>query len=546
MNRVQVILTLDAMKKIPLIFLCLCIAWCSLAQNAYNIIPLPKSLKPAEGNFTIKKGISVYINSDEFSPSANLLALQIKNASGQTVPVKIAKSASSGIVFSKNDALGDEEYRLQVTSKKVEIQAKTGKGAFYGLQTLLQLMPAPIYGNELSTVALTVPNCLIEDAPRFSYRGLMLDVGRYFFSVDAVKRYIDLMAIYKLNTFHWHLTEDQGWRIEIKKYPLLTSISSVRKESMLAHYPDQKYDGKPHGGFYTQEQIKEVVAYATSKYIQVIPEIEMPGHSTAVLAAYPQFGANGDKILQVKTKWGVAEDVLFPREETFTFLEDVLTEVMALFPGQYIHIGGDECPKTQWKESRFCQDLIKKLGLKDENELQSYFIRRIDKFVTSKGKKLLGWDEILEGGISPNAMVMSWRGTKGGIEAAKQNHDVVMSPNSYFYIDYYQSEAKTEPIAIGGFLPLSKCYSFEPDLPELTAEEAKHVVGIQANLWTEYISNLPYAEYMTYPRALALSEVSWSPKGSKNYEDFKKRLKGHMPSMDALKINYSKAFLSQP
>ena len=276
------------MKKIQLIILCLCIAWSSLAQNAYNIIPLPKSLKPAEGNFTIKKGISVYINSDEFSPSANLLALQIKNASGQTVPVKIAKSATSGIVFSKNDALGDEEYRLQVTSKKVEIQAKTGKGAFYGLQTLLQLMPAPIYGNELSTVALTVPNCLIEDAPRFSYRGLMLDVGRYFFSVDAVKRYIDLMAVYKLNTFHWHLTEDQGWRIEIKKYPLLTSISSVRKESMLGHYRDQKYDGKPHGGFYTQEQIKEVVAYATSKYIQVIPEIEMPGHSTAVLAAYPQ------------------------------------------------------------------------------------------------------------------------------------------------------------------------------------------------------------------------------------------------------------------
>jgi len=501
------------MKKIQLIILFMCIAWSSLAQNAYNIIPLPKSLKPAEGTFTIKKGISVYINSDEFSPSANLLALQIKNVSGLTASVKMAKTASSGIVFSKDDALGDEAYRLLVTSKKVEIQAKTGQGAFYGLQTLLQLMPAPIYGNELSAVALTVPNCLIEDAPRFSYRGLMLDVGRYFFSVDAVKRYIDLMAIYKLNTFHWHLTEDQGWRIEIKKYPLLTSISSVRKESMLGHYRDQKYDGKPHGGFYTQEQIKEVVAY---------------------------------KILQVKTKWGVAEDVLFPREETFTFLEDVLTEVMALFPGQYIHIGGDECPKTQWKESRFCQDLIKKLGLKDENELQSYFIRRIDKFVTSKGKKLLGWDEILEGGLSPNAMVMSWRGTKGGIEAAKQNHDVVMSPNSYFYIDYYQAEAKTEPIAIGGFLPLSKCYSFEPDLPELTAEEAKHVVGIQANLWTEYVSNLPYAEYMTYPRALALSEVSWSPKGSKNYEDFKKRLKGHMPSMDALKINYSKAFLTQP
>ena len=534
------------MKKIQLIILLMLFAWSSLAQNAYNIIPLPKSLKPAEGTFVIKKGISVYINSEEFSPSANLLALQIKNVSGQVVPVKMAKTASSGIVFSKNEALGEEAYSLKVTSKKVEIQAKTGKGAFYGLQTLLQLMPAPIYGNELSALALTIPNCVIEDAPRFSYRGLMLDVGRYYFSVDAIKRYIDLMAVYKLNTFHWHLTEDQGWRIEIKKYPLLTSISSVRKESMLGHYRDQKYDGKPHGGFYTQEQIKEVVAYATSKYINVIPEIEMPGHSTAVLAAYPHLGSNGDKILQVKTKWGVAEDVLFPREETFTFLEDVLTEVMDLFPGQYIHIGGDECPKTQWKESRFCQDLIKKLGLKDEHELQSYFIRRIDKFVTSKGKKLLGWDEILEGGLSPNAMVMSWRGTKGGIEAAKQNHDVVMSPNSYFYIDYYQADPKTEPVAIGGFLPLSKCYSFEPDLPELTSEEAKHVVGIQANLWTEYVSNLPYAEYMTYPRALALSEVSWSPKGSKNYEDFKKRLKGHMPSMDALKINYSKAFLSQP
>ena len=526
------------MKKIQLIILCLCIAWSSLAQNAYNIIPLPKSLKPAEGNFTIKKGISVYINSDEFSPSANLLALQIKNASGQTVPVKIAKSASSGIVFSKNDALGDEEYRLQVTSKKVEIQAKTGKGAFYGLQTLLQLMPAPIYGNELSTVALTVPNCLIEDAPRFSYRGLMLDVGRYFFSVDAVKRYIDLMAIYKLNTFHWHLTEDQGWRIEIKKYPLLTSISSVRKESMLAHYPDQKYDGKPHGGFYTQEQIKEVVAYATSKYIQVIPEIEMPGHSQALLAAYPQLGCNPDKIYEVATKWGVSEDVLCPREETFTFMQDVLTEVMALFPGQYIHIGGDECPKKQWKESRFCQDLIKKLKLKDEHELQSYFIGRIDKFITAKGKKMLGWDEILEGGLSPNAMVMSWRGTAGGIEAAKLNHDVVMSPNNFLYLDYYQADPKTQPLAIGGNLSLSKCYSFEPDLPELTEAEAKHIVGVQANLWTEYIGTPAYAEYMTFPRALALAEIGWSPKRPKNYTAFSNRVKKHLPVMDALKINY--------
>ena len=444
-----------------------------------------------------------------------------------------------------NPTLGKEAYVLNVGARKIDIQASTGAGAFYAMQTLLQLMPAPMSGDQKITTAITVPNCIINDEPRFNYRGLMLDVGRYFFKVEDIKRFLDVMAIYKLNTFHWHLTEDQGWRIEIKKYPLLTQVSSIRKETMLGHYRDKKYDGKPYGGYYTQDQIREVVAYASSKFIEVIPEIEMPGHSQAVLAAYPQFGSNQDKIYQVATRWGVSEDVLAPREETFAFLQDVLTEVMDLFPGQYIHIGGDECPKTQWKESRFCQDLIKKLGLKDEHELQSYFIRRIDKFVTSKGKKLLGWDEILEGGLSPNAMVMSWRGVKGGVEAAKQNHDVVMSPNSFFYLDYYQADSKTEPLAIGGNLPLSKCYSFEPDLPELTAEEAKHVVGIQANVWTEYISNIQYAEYMTYPRALALSEVAWSPKAPKDYPAFKKRLEAHLPHMDALKINYSKVFLKQ-
>ena len=520
------------------------VAFSGFAQNSYNLIPLPKEIVPATGQFVFKKSTTIGFSQAEFAPVANLLQEYLQRASAFPISAKTSKSAV--IQFSQNNSLGEEAYTLQINSKKIDIQAKTGKGAFYALQTLLQLMPAQIYAGTPIAGAISIPNVLIKDEPRFSYRGLMLDVGRYYFPVASVKRFIDLMAVYKMNTFHWHLTEDQGWRIEIKKYPLLTSVSSVRKESMLGHYRDQKYDGKPHGGFYTQEEVKDIVAYATKKYINVIPEIEMPGHSQAVLAAYPQLGANGDKLYQVKTKWGVSEDVLFPREETFTFLEDVLTEVMALFPGQYIHIGGDECPKTQWKESRFCQDLIKKLGLKDEHELQSYFIRRIDKFVTSKGKKLLGWDEILEGGLSPNAMVMSWRGTAGGVQAAKQNHDVVMSPNSYFYLDYYQADPKTEPTAIGGNLPLSKCYSFEPNLPELTAEEAKHVVGIQANVWTEYISNINYAEYMTYPRALALSEVSWSPKESKNFPDFKKRLTGHMPSMDALKINYSKAFLTQP
>jgi len=533
------------MKKIITQFALFFLVLSAGAQNSYNIIPLPKKLEPATGSYSFKKGTSITITDPSLEPVATLLAENIKTALGNVFAVKTGKAGASGIVFSLNNALEEEGYTLKVSSKKIDIQSKTAKGAFYAFQSLLQLMPPQIYSTSTSTAPLTAPNCSIEDAPRFGYRGLMLDVGRYFFSVDAVKRFIDLMAVYKLNTFHWHLTEDQGWRIEIKKYPLLTSISSVRKETMVGHYSDQKYDNTPYGGFYTQEQIKEVVAYAAKKYITIIPEIEMPGHSQAVLAAYPQLGCNQDKIYQVQTKWGVSNDVLCPREETFTFMQNVLTEVMALFPGQYIHIGGDECPKIQWKESRFCQDLIKKLNLKDEHELQSYFIRRIDKFVTSKGKKLLGWDEILEGGISPNAMVMSWRGTKGGIEAAKQNHDVVMSPNSYFYLDYYQADSKTEPLAIGGNLPLSKCYSFEPDLPELTAAEAKHVVGIQANVWTEYISNINYAEYMTYPRALALSEVAWSTKESKNFENFKTRLKGHMPSMDAMKINYSKAFLKQ-
>ena len=531
------------MKSFLLVFYCTILSIAVQAQNNYNLIPQPQQLIQQKGVFTLKKDMTVAVSNEVFLPAAELLVRQANTVGN--LGLNISKNKSGAIAFRENPALGKEAYILNVTSKKIDIQSSTGAGAFYAMQTLLQLMPASMSGDQVTSSAITVPNCTIQDAPRFGYRGLMLDVGRYFYKVEDIKRFLDVMAIYKLNTFHWHLTEDQGWRIEIKKYPLLTQISSVRKESMLGHYRDRKFDGKPHGGFYTQDQIREVVAYAASKFITVIPEIEMPGHSQALLAAYPQFGCNPDKIYQVATRWGVSEDVLAPREETFAFLQDVLTEVMALFPGQYIHIGGDECPKTQWKESRFCQDLIKKLGLKNEEELQSYFIHRIDQFVTSKGKKLLGWDEILEGGLSPNAMVMSWRGVKGGVEAAKQNHDVVMSPNSFFYLDYYQGDPKTEPLAIGGNLPLSKSYSFEPNLPELTAEEAKHVVGIQANVWTEYINNIKYAEYMTYPRALALAETAWSPKAPKDYAAFKKRLEGHLPHMDALKINYSKAFLQQ-
>jgi hexosaminidase len=531
------------MKSITSTFAALLFFFCLHAQESYNLIPQPKKLQPQQGVFVMKKGMSVSVENELFSPVAALLVGQANKVA--SLGLSLNKGKSGAISFHLNPSITKEAYVLKVASKKIDIEASTGAGAFYALQTLMQLMPPAMSGDVANATSISIPNCTIEDEPRFGYRGLMLDVGRYFFSVEDIKRFLDVMAMYKLNTFHWHLTEDQGWRVEIKKYPLLTQISSVRKESMLGHYRDRKYDGKPHGGFYTQEQIKEVVAYAASKYITVIPEIEMPGHSQAVLAAYPQFGCNPDKIYQVATRWGVSEDVLAPREETFRFLEDVLTEVMALFPGQYIHIGGDECPKTQWRESRFCQNLMKQLGLKNEDELQSYFIRRIDQFITSKGKKLLGWDEILEGGLSPNAMVMSWRGVKGGVEAAKQKHDVVMSPNSFFYLDYYQGDTKTEPLAIGGDLPLSKSYSFEPDLPELTEEETKHVVGIQANVWTEYISNIKYAEYMTYPRALALAEIAWSPKAPKDYPGFKKRLTAHLPHMDARKINYAKVFLKQ-
>ncbi|MEY3351600.1 MAG: hypothetical protein RIQ50_1711 [Bacteroidota bacterium] len=525
------------MKRFLLPFLLLLLASFGFSQSEFNLIPYPKKVTAGAGQFTFKKGMQIQSNDAAFLPIANLVAEQFNAASGLSVVARQGISGGSGIQFKKNPALAEEAYVLEVTSKKILIEASSGKGAFYAVQTLFQLRPA--------SAGVTVPAVRIEDEPRLGYRGLMLDVGRYFFSVADIKRFLDIMAMYKLNTFHWHLTEDQGWRIEIKKYPLLTQISSVRKETTLGHLRDRKLDGKPHGGFYTQDQIREVIAYASSKYITIIPEIEMPGHSQALLAAYPQLGCNPDKIYQVATMWGVSEDVLCPREETFAFMQGVLTEVMELFPGQYIHIGGDECPKKQWKESRFCQNLIKQLGLKNEDELQSYFIKRIDKFITSKGKKMLGWDEILEGGLSPNAMVMSWRGVKGGVEAAAQKHQVVMTPNSFFYLDYYQGDPKTEPLAIGGNLPLSKTYSFDVDQLGLSPEDTRYIVGVQANVWTEYISNISYAEYMTYPRALALAEIGWSPREARDFESFKKRLIGHLPHMDAKKINYSKAFLSQ-
>ena len=395
----------------------------------------------------------------------------------------------------------------------------------------------PIKSNGL---AIAIPCLELQDEPQFKYRGMHLDVGRHFFSVDFIKKYIDLMARLKMNTFHWHLTEDQGWRIEIKKYPKLQEIAAFRNETLVGHYNNQphQFDGKKYGGFYTQEQIKEVVAYANTRQVTIIPEIEMPGHSQAAIAAYPALGCTGEQA-EVATKWGVFDEVYCPKESTFKFLEDVIDEVLTLFPGKYIHIGGDEAPKTNWKKCAHCQRLIKEKGLKDEHGLQSYFIARMEKYINSKGKQIIGWDEILEGGLAPNATVMSWRGTSGAIEAAKEGHDVILTPGSHCYFDHYQSEDENEPLAIGGFLPLEKVYHFNPIPEELTEEESKYVLGAQGNVWTEYMKSEKQVEYMAFPRAIALSEVVWSSPEHKNYSDFINRLEQYQKRLDQLDVNYA-------
>ncbi len=542
------------MKK-TILFITLCLISFSLLhaqENTYNLIPFPAQFNGGEGQFVLNPQTKIVVTTKDalLKPIAQSLLNTLKTASNLSLSMTAtaAPTAKNVIYIRQNKALGlgNEGYKLLVSADRVTLEAASPQGAFYGLQTILQLLPAAVFSpTPVANITWSMPVCQIQDKPRFSHRGLMLDVGRYFMPVAFVKKYIDLLALHKMNVFHWHLTEDQGWRIEIKKYPKLTQIGSKRKETLLGHYSEnypQKFDGKENGGFYTQAEIKEVVKYAQTKYVSIIPEIEMPGHSTAALAAYPELSCEPAKTYEVATKWGVMKDVYCPNEKTFTFLQDVLTEVMALFPSKYIHIGGDECPKDAWKQSAFCQDLIKKLNLKDEHELQSYFIKRIEKFVNSKGRAIIGWDEILEGGVAPNATVMSWRGTKGGIEAAKQKHNVIMTPNTYFYLDYYQANPAKEPLAIGGYLPLEKVYEYDPTA-ELSAAEQKYVLGIQGNVWTEYMPNPAQVEYMTFPRASAIGEIAWVPAGGKNFEDFATRLKEHLKRMDYLKVNYSKRIL---
>ena len=504
------------------------------ADPNLGIIPVPVSIKKAEGIFKLGTFIQL-LTVGVTNPNLIKFAKDIVAENTDTRHIDyIQPNAYYKIILDKSVKLPEEGYKLSITQAGVKVLAKTERGLFYGLQTLLQLFPQKTGYSE----SISLPFVEIEDYPRYSYRGMHLDVGRHFFPASFIKKYIDLLAQYKLNTFHWHLTEDQGWRIEIKKYPKLTQIGGFRDQTLIGNFHDrfpQWFDHTRYGGFYTQDEVKDIVAYAAAKFITVIPEIEMPGHSMAALAGYPELACKANPgPFKVAEKWGIFNDVYCAgKENTFAFLEDVLSEVMALFPSQYIHIGGDECPKTRWKECPYCQKRIQDQKLKDEHELQSYFIQRIEKFINSKGRKIIGWDEILEGGLAPNATVMSWQGTAGGIAAAKQNHDVIMTPQNYVYFDHSQGKSDQEPLAIGGNTPLQEVYSYDPTPTSLSVEQQKRILGVQANVWTEYMPTIPKVEYMIFPRIYALAEIAWSSLDRKNYTNFsQERVPQHLAKLD--------------
>jgi hexosaminidase len=501
-----------------------------------SLVPVPLSVEPLPGRFLLGGATLITVDADapQLRDIGRFLASRLRESTGYPLPLDTAAKRippnAIAISFARaGRAPGAETYDLTVSADGIRIAAGGAPGAFYALQTLFQLLPPAFeYGAPVFGVAWEVPCVRIQDAPRFSWRGMHLDVGRHFFGKKFVKEYIDLISRYKFNVFHWHLTEDQGWRIEIRKYPKLTSVGSWRRETL--------GDGQPHGGFYTQDDVREVVAYARERFVTVVPEIEMPGHSTAAIAAYPELSCTGGPF-EVQTKWRIFDDVYCAgNEQTFEFLQDVLTEVMELFPGQYIHIGGDECPKTRWKACPRCQARIRAEGLAGEHELQSYFVRRIGRFLNAHGKRLLGWDEILEGGLAPNATVMSWRGIDGGIAAARSGHDVVMSPTSNCYFDYFQG-LTGEPGPVGSYLPLDRVYAYEPVPPGLTGDQARHILGAQGNVWTESIPDARKAWYMSFPRACAMSEVVWSPEGKKDFRDFSARMAGQYERLVARGVN---------
>jgi len=537
------------MKKIIscVVAIIVCCSVFATDNSRYGIIPKPQSLKEMAGEFRINKHTAIII------PEGNTLveeiaadfADRIKICAGIDIKVHTLPSSEitpNSIIFKKSEGMGHEEYILHITPQNIVITATTPNGMYYGIQTIYQLLPVQIYGEaKASGLKWEVPCCEIRDAPRFPYRGLMLDVGRYFMPKELVMKFIDVMSMHKQNFFHWHLTEDQGWRIEIKKYPRLTEIGSIRKESWVGE--TEEGDGIPHGGFYTQEDVKEVVEYAHKRYVTVVPEIELPGHATAAIAAYPELSCFPDRNYEVATTMGIKKDVFCPSATTFRFLEDVFTELFDLFPSPYYHIGGDECPRDRWKESAYCQDLMKVLGLENEDQLQIFFVQRMAKFLKEKGgKTVIGWDEILDGGAVPGTIVMSYRGHNPAVCAAKQGMNTIVAANRWNYLDYYQEDPDTEELCMFLFLPLEKVYNYFPIPDTVPQKYHPYFIGQEGCLWTEYIQTQRRAEYMTFPRAVAMSEVAWCAKDDKDWNSFRERMIKEFARLDQKDINYSKAF----
>ena len=529
--------------------LALACASCTAEKEAnYQVIPLPQEVSLTQENpFKLNENVLIAYpeNNALLQRNAEFLSEYIQQATNyapKTKAIAAGEQVKNAIVLGLDPGIANKEgYVLTTTPEGININGQTENGVFYGIQTIRKSIPA-----EAKEATILIPAGEIKDEPRFSYRGMHLDVGRHFFPKEFMKKYIDLLALHNMNTFHWHLTDDQGWRIEIKKYPKLTEIGSQRSRTVIGRNT-QEYDNTPYGGFFTQEEAKEIVKYAQERYITVIPEVDLPGHMLAALAAYPEMGCTGGPY-EVCPRWGIFEDVLcIGNDQTMQFLEDVMNEIIEIFPSKYVHIGGDEAPRTRWEKCPKCQARIKTEGLKAdknhtaEDRLQSYCMTRIEEFLNSKGRQIIGWDEILEGDVAPNATVMSWRGMEGGIKAAQLGHDVIMTPTSFCYFDYYQTaDTKDEPLGIGGYVPIEKVYSLEPVPAVLTEEQSKHILGAQANLWTEYIHSSEHVEYMVLPRMAALAEVQWTQPEKKDFKDFTKRLARLMKFYQRDGFNYAK------
>ncbi len=514
----------------------------NVKEADYNVIPLPAEITLGQGSgFTLTDGTKIMFpeGNEKMQRNAQFLAEYLKEQTGMTMLLETGAESKGILLCVTPNEEQPEGYNLKVTKDGVVITGASEAGVFYGIQTLRKSIA------DAQGTSVVLPEVDINDAPRFSYRGSMLDVSRHFFPVDSVKRYIDILALHNINRFHWHLTDDQGWRIEIKGHPLLAEQGSKRKETVIGRNSG-KYDGIPYGGYFTQEEAKEIVRYAAERYITVIPEIDMPGHMMGALNVYPELGCTGGPY-DVWTQWGVSDEVLCAgNDKTLKFIEDVLGEIIEIFPSEYIHVGGDECPKVRWKTCPKCQARIKKLGIKGDDKhtaeeyLQSFIINHAEKFLNAHGRQMIGWDETLEGGLAPNATVMSWRGEEGAIEAARQKHNAIMVPTSHLYFDYYQTDdIKNEPLAIGGFVPLERVYSFDPIPKALTPEEQKYIIGVQANLWTEYVTTYSHVEYMLLPRMAALSELQWTA-AEKDYKNFLSRLAQLVEIYDLKQYNYAR------